>query len=97
MRRFGARKHCGKFNASNIWFLDDTNECTNRRLLLGTCPQCYREIGELVETNKKTNLVLSTTYQSRALSRLKEQEKRNIQYTSQDVNSKKKLLGGCMG
>jgi hypothetical protein len=92
--------HCGKFRASNIWFLDDTLDYTDRRLQLGICPQCHREVGELFEKRKSDGLVRSTRLTRRKLDRLKEEEKYNIQYTSQDINKqtfKKKLSGGCMG
>lgn len=92
--------HCGKFRATNIWFLCSNKDYDDRRLQLGICPQCKKEVGELFETRKSDGFVRSVRLVGKKLDRLKEQEKDNIQYTSQQVNLagyKKKLSGGCMG
>jgi len=48
--------HCGrKFRASDVWFLADTKDCSNRTLYIGYCPRCNKTVTRLFETNKTQN------------------------------------------
>lgn len=45
--------HCNNdFNSYDVWFLYDNATDRNRRLLLGKCPVCKKDVVALVETRK---------------------------------------------
>jgi len=45
--------HCNNdFNSYDVWFLYDNATDKNRRLLLGKCPVCKKDVVALVETRK---------------------------------------------
>ena len=86
--------HCGKFKASDIWFLDDTSDYEQRELRLGVCPQCQKQVGELVQTRKFDGHRVCERATRRKLQRMIEQEKLNITYTSQQCNELLKVRSG---
>lgn len=46
--------HCNiDFNSYDVWFLYDNATDKNRRLLLGRCPVCKKDVVSLVEERKK--------------------------------------------
>ena len=46
--------HCNNdFNSYDVWFLYDNATDKNRRLLLGKCPVCKKDVVALVETRKQ--------------------------------------------
>ena len=42
-------RHCCAFRADDIYYLNETNLYTNRKLSIGFCPICKKPIAELVE------------------------------------------------
>lgn len=45
--------HCNNdFNSYDVWFLYDNANFKNRRLLLGTCPVCKKDVCCLIEERK---------------------------------------------
>ena len=42
-------RHCCNFKADEIYYLKDTNLCTDRKLSIGFCPICEKPIAELIE------------------------------------------------
>lgn len=42
-------RHCCAFKADDIYYLNETNLYTNRKLSIGFCPICKKPIAELVE------------------------------------------------
>ena len=81
--------HCRNFKSDDIWFLYDTNEYIDRRLYLGFCPQCLKEVGELLEIRKIDNEVVLKRLTGKKLQKTKEREKCNIIYTAQQLNKDK--------
>ena len=41
--------HCCQFDADDIYYLEDTDLCSNRTLAIGFCPVCQKPIAELKE------------------------------------------------
>lgn len=41
--------HCCKFKADNVYFLEDNDMFSSRRLSIGFCPICKKPVAELVE------------------------------------------------
>lgn len=78
--------HCKNFKSDDIWFLFDTDEYVERRLYLGFCPQCLKEVGELCEIRKIDNNVSLKRLTGKKLEKTKEREKYNIIYTAQQAN-----------
>lgn len=42
--------HHTDFKEYEIWYLFDTKQFTDRKLLLGRCPQCHKDVARLDET-----------------------------------------------
>lgn len=42
-------QHCCKFHADNIYFLEDNNMFSSRKLSIGFCPICKKPVAELTE------------------------------------------------
>jgi len=81
--------HCKNFKSDDIWFLYDTDEYTERKLYLGFCPQCLKEVGELYETGKIDGKLTLTRCTGKKLTKLKEREFCNVIYTAQQSNKDK--------
>ena len=52
-------KHCCNFEANDIWYLKDTEEFSNRVLLIGNCPICGKHLCELYQKSNLTNSIVS--------------------------------------
>ena len=44
-------RHCCKFEADDIYYLEDNNLYTSRKLSIGYCPICKKFVAELAGTN----------------------------------------------
>ena len=44
-------RHCCKFKADDIYYLEETDLYNNRKLLIGFCPICKKPVAELIETS----------------------------------------------
>ena len=44
-------RHCCKFRADEIYYLEETPLYVNRKLSVGICPICEKPVAELVEIN----------------------------------------------
>lgn len=42
-------RHCCTFSADDIYYLADTDMCSERKLSIGFCPICSKPVAELVE------------------------------------------------
>ena len=42
-------RHCCKFRPDDIYYLEDTELYTNRRLSIGFCPICKKPVAEITE------------------------------------------------
>ena len=42
-------RHCCEFKADDIYYLEETNLCTTRKLSIGFCPICKKPVAELIE------------------------------------------------
>ena len=82
--------HCGqKIKPSEVWFLSDTKDCSNRILHIGVCPRCLKELTCLIETSKTENKTYNNTKSGKKA--LKEIELCRLDklYTSNDLRIKK--------
>ena len=52
-------KHCCNFEAHDIWYLKDTEEFSNRVLLIWNCPICGKHLCELYQKSNLTNSIVS--------------------------------------
>ena len=50
-------RHCCKFEADDIYYLEDNNIYTLRKLSIGYCPICNKFVAELSGTNPAGDLV----------------------------------------
>ena len=44
-------RHCCKFKADDIYYLEENDMYTDRKLSIGFCPICNKPVAELVEIN----------------------------------------------
>ncbi len=52
--------HCGqKIKPSEVWYLADTKECSNRILYIAFCPRCLKDLTCLSETSKTENKIFN--------------------------------------
>lgn len=42
-------RHCCQFSPDDIYYLEDNNSYSNRKLSIGFCPICSKPVAELVE------------------------------------------------
>ena len=42
-------RHCCEFKADDIYYLEETNLFTTRKLSIGFCPICEKPVAELIE------------------------------------------------
>lgn len=66
---------------------------------MGFCPECSKEVGELCEIRISDNQALLKRFTGKKLEKLKEVEKCNVLYTSQQINKNrfKKPFGWVYG
>ena len=78
-------RHCCEFKADDIYYLYETNLCTNRKLSIGFCPICQKPVAELVEIrfDGPIERVRASGLQAQELmTKLKDQ----IQYSMRECN-----------
>ena len=93
------RQHCIKFKAKDIWFLFSAKDFVYRKLFIGVCPQCKKDVAELTEVRRIDGKIFSKNYTDKKFSKLIAEEKNNIDYKISDFNkkSKKNLYGFIFG
>lgn len=105
--------HCNKnFKPYDIWFMDDLKifdknknflySFVDRRLLLGRCPKCNKNVALLIETKFFKNRKLETYYDciigKQKISSLCEKLKHQVKYTAQEAKcAKGKPYGWIFG
>jgi len=52
-------RHCCEFDAFDIWYLNNTDDYTNRTLYIGVCPICNKNVAILVQKRSKTNGIVT--------------------------------------
>jgi len=95
--------HCNEeFEASDVWFLQSLNSkepnkmFNTRRLLIGKCPVCGREVVTLVEYRVIDNQEFVQTEIGYKAEQIKQREKKRIVYT-QNTCPKGQLTGYIYG
>jgi hypothetical protein len=84
-----------KFRPDVIWFLREKGLFTNRRLEIGNCPNCQRQVVRFVETRVTDGKVFDDTFKKRKADKCIKENEKDILYTSLDsVQSGKKTLFG---
>ena len=48
-------RHCCEFDAFDIWYLEDSEEFSNRTLYFGNCPICKKHVCLLIQRKIRTN------------------------------------------
>lgn len=83
--------HCNlSFRPYDVWFLYDNATDKNRRLLLGKCPQCKKNIVVLVEERKTDNRIFTQTECGKKASLILDNiiTKNDVIYSASDVSIK---------
>ena len=83
--------HCNNdFKTYDVWFLFDNTGFRNRRLLLGTCPVCKKDVVALVEERKQDGRIfVQKESGTKAVDLLDNAiEKRDINYAEHDLKIK---------
>ena len=78
-------RHCCEFKADDIYYLEETNLFTNRKLSIGFCPICEKPVAELIEIS------FTGSIQRHRVSGLKANElllnlKEQIKYSMRECN-----------
>lgn len=93
--------HCNlTFNPYDIWFLYDNATDKNRRLLLGKCPICKKDVVTLLEERKKDSKIFCQIESGKKAIKLIDIAilKKDIIYTANEIKNKKgNLFGLCYG
>lgn len=94
--------HCNqKFKPKETWFLFNIKGFYDRKLLIGKCPVCKADIVDLQETRRADDLVFSDIKTKEKATKIKEQCRHQIDYSSQDIKQRRCkvsiLKGLCWG
>ncbi|MDD3238235.1 MAG: hypothetical protein PHV37_09090 [Candidatus Gastranaerophilales bacterium] len=89
--------HCKNFKEYDIWFLDDTKQFSERKLYLGRCPVCLKDIARLDEKRISDGKVFQDKATGfKQVERLCQKVKHQIKITQQEITIKKgKPFGLC--
>lgn len=92
-------KHCREFKEYDIWYLCNTDQFQDRKLYLGRCPVCLKDIARLDETrisDGKTFKDPAVGYKN--VEKLCDKVRHQIITTAQEITIKKgKPCGLCYG
>lgn len=93
------RQHCVKFKSKDVWFLFSNKDFAYRKLFIGICPQCKKDVAELTEVRRTDGKTFTKSYTDKRLFKLLAEEKNNIDYKLSDFNkkSKKNIYGFVYG
>lgn len=101
--RFMLIAHCNEeFEARDIWFLQSLNSkepnkmFNNRRLLIGKCPICQREVVVLIENRVFDNQEFIQTEVGYKAEKIMQNERKRITYTQNNC-PKGRLTGHVFG
>ena len=78
-------RHCCKFKPDEIYYLEDNNLFTNRKLSIGFCPICNKPIAELEEIDFIGNFMKTKAVGIKA-NELLLKIKDEIKYSMQECN-----------
>lgn len=79
-------KHCVSFQPYDIWFLQDENNFSHRKLFLGICPKCSKPILELSQINILTNQISITRKIGHSAHIFAESLKPQVMYSLSECN-----------
>lgn len=93
--------HCNlTFNPYDVWFLYDNASDKNRRLLLGKCPNCNKDVVALVEERKRDSVVFRQVETGAKATKLIDDAilKQDVVYSANELKAKKgNPFGLCYG
>lgn len=82
--------HCSlDFKPYEIWYLYDIKGFIDRQLKLGKCPDCKKDVVELIETRISDNKVFAQSWDGKPAIKVAEQNKCRVNYSSLDRKVKK--------
>lgn len=88
-------RHCNSvFPAYDIWFLQDDDCYTKRKLYIANCPICSKEMAQYVFVDPKTGKSNEKYYYSGGAKRIKEKFKKEISTTMLGFKDKYKMPYG---
>ena len=92
-------KHCREFKEYDIWFLTNTKQFHNRKLYLGRCPVCLKDIARLDEVRiSDGKLFKDSAIGFKSVQKLCYKVRHQISITAQEISIKKgKPYGLCYG
>lgn len=83
-------RHCNvNTEPSDVWFLKDIEQFTERMMLIGRCAgACKKLIVTLIEIRKADNVPFVNTISGKKAEMVKKREKKRIRYTLSSLNHK---------
>ena len=79
-------EHCNRtFRAEEIWFLRSNNNFTNRKLEIGKCPDCNKQIVLLAEKRLIDSKNFKTILSGKKANKIINECRNEIEYTSLDI------------
>lgn len=95
MKGIGLIVHCNmKFQPDEIRYLYDNTMFTHRKIEIGTCPKCSKQLVRLVEKRIVDGKVFDTTYKEKLAERTLKEYEDDIMYSTLDQAKQKKVLHG---
>ena len=90
-------RHCNvNTEPSDVWFLEDIEQFTERMLLIGRCQgKCKKLIASLIEIRKSDNIPFVNTLSGEKAEKVRRREKKRIRYAVSSLN--KKSPNWCYG
>jgi len=82
-------KHCVSFQPYDIWFLQDNELFSHRKLLLGLCPRCSKPVLELSQVNILTNEISIIKKSGHSAHLFAESLKPQVMYSLSECNRMK--------
>jgi len=83
-------KHCREFKEYDIWFLNNTQQFQDRKLFLGRCPICLKDVARLDETRISDGRIFrDSAIGHKAVSKLCDKVRHQIVVTAQEISIKK--------
>ena len=80
-------RHCNSnHEPTEVWFLKDIKQFTDRLLLIGVCPECGKKIATLVEIRISDNVPFVDNLTGYDAERVIEIERKRIDYTLNSLN-----------
>lgn len=87
--------HCNmRIRPNEIWFLRSNSDFTDRKLEIGVCPKCGKDMCRLIETRLADNVKFDQQYNKGKVKHIMNQYIEEVEYSSLDILPTKGSLYG---